>query len=187
MISKEVFFFEHVGVPQFVVPLPYCRPGESSDRMLVPHGTRSRLLFLLLNLLGLLVWFIHLNFLSSQALGSDSPKKPTIRRSNDVPNCGFVGDSDIYSIGIRLGYYTQAVSLWFANTFVVGQAPILRSVNGLFFALSIGLIWLSRDPYNIFAIEAWLLVQLLTATWVIGVLDLSQGLVGNTKGLILCE
>lgn len=60
--------------------------------MLVPHGTRSRLLFLLLDLLGLLVRFIHLNFFSSQALGSDSQKKPTIRRSNDVPNCGFVGD-----------------------------------------------------------------------------------------------
>lgn len=70
------------------------------------------------------------------------------------------------------------MSVWFANTFAVGQAPILRSVNGLFlFALSIGLIWLSRDPYNIFAITTikdWLLVQLLTATCVFGVLDKSR-------------
>lgn len=37
-----------VGVPQVDVPLPWL--GESGDRMLVPHGTRSSLLFLLLNI-----------------------------------------------------------------------------------------------------------------------------------------
>ncbi|KAL8701228.1 MAG: hypothetical protein Q9201_005026 [Fulgogasparrea decipioides] len=95
-----------------------------------------------------------------------------VRRSNGNERCGFTGDSDIYGIGIRIGYYTQAIAVWFANCFVVSQASVLRSVNSLFtFALFVGLVWLSRDPPSVYAIEPWILNQLLTATWYIGVLD----------------
>ncbi|KAL8967097.1 MAG: hypothetical protein Q9183_003070, partial [Haloplaca sp. 2 TL-2023] len=90
-------------------------------------------------------------------------------------SCGFVGDSDIYGIGIRIGYYSQAIAVWFANFFVFAQASALQSINGLFvFALVVGLIWLSRKPADIFAVEAWLLMQLLTATHYIGVIDHSR-------------
>lgn len=98
-----------------------------------------------------------------------------IRRTNGGQTCGFMGDSDIYGLGIRIGYYTQAIAVWFANFFVVSQASILRSINRLFaFALVVGLVWLSHDPRKVFAIEAWLLNQLLTSTWYIGVVEQSR-------------
>lgn len=75
-----------VSVPQVDVPLPWL--AESGDRMLVPHGTRSHLLFLLLNLLGLPTRFMHRNSFLSQPLSSDSPEEPTFRRSNDVRDRG---------------------------------------------------------------------------------------------------
>ena len=104
-----------------------------------------------------------------------APTSHIARRRNGAQSCGFVGDSDIYGIGIRIGYYSQAIAVWFANFFVFGQASALRSINGLFvFALVVGLIWLSRKPADIFAIEAWLLTQLLTATHYIGVIDHSR-------------
>ncbi|KAL8690841.1 MAG: hypothetical protein Q9218_003806 [Villophora microphyllina] len=97
------------------------------------------------------------------------------RRSDKNMKCGFTGDADIYGIGIRIGYYTQAVSVWFANYFVASQSPTLRSVNALFmFALLIGLIWFSRVPSDVFAVEAWLLNQLLAATWFVGVVNDSR-------------
>ena len=89
--------------------------------------------------------------------------------------CGFSGNSDLYGIGIRLGYYTQAISVWFANYFVLGEAKVLRSVNLLFLvALFIALAWLSRQPEQTHAIEVFLLLRLLFATWYVGVLDRSR-------------
>lgn len=92
------------------------------------------------------------------------------------PNtCGFTGNSDLYGIGIRLGYYTQALSVWFANYFVLSEAKVLRSVNLLFLvALFIALAWLSHQPQQTYAIEVFLLLRLLFATWYVGVLDRSR-------------
>ncbi|KAL8872391.1 MAG: hypothetical protein Q9174_001970 [Haloplaca sp. 1 TL-2023] len=103
------------------------------------------------------------------------PMKAPWAKRDGAQSCGFAGDSDIYGIGIRIGYYSQAIAVWLANFFVFGQAANLRSINGLFvFALVVGLIWLSRKPADIFAIEAWLLTQLLIATHYIGVIDHSR-------------
>lgn len=89
--------------------------------------------------------------------------------------CGFTGNSDLYGIGIRLGYYTQAISVWFANYFVLSEAKVLRSVNLLFLvALFIALAWLSHQPQQTYAIEVFLLLRLLFATWYVGVLDRSR-------------
>ena len=110
-----------------------------------------------------------------------------IQRSISLPNsqpngtqtrpnsCGFTGNSDLYGIGIRLGYYTQALSVWFANYFVLSEAKVLRSVNLLFLvALFIALVWLSHQPQQTYAIEVFLLLRLLFATWYVGVLDRSR-------------
>ena len=87
-------------------------------------------------------------------------------------DCGFKGNSDIYGIGIRIGYYTQTLSTWFANYFVLSEAKSLRPTNLLFFlAVFVGLIWLSHQSPNTFAIEAFLLLQLLFATWYTGILN----------------
>lgn len=89
--------------------------------------------------------------------------------------CGFAGNSDIYGVGIRIGYYTQALSVWVANYFVLGEAKILRSTNLLFMiAVLIGLFALSRKSPNAYAIEAFLLLQLSFATFYIGVVDWSR-------------
>ena len=89
--------------------------------------------------------------------------------------CGFVGDSDVPGIGIRIGYYTQALSVWFANYFILSEAKALRSINLLFLvALFIGLVWLSHRPEGTHAIEVFLLLRLLFATWYVGVLDRSK-------------
>ena len=68
---------------------------------------------------------------------------------NRTEQCGFQGNSDIYGIRIRMGYYTQALSLWFSKYFVLSESKVLRSVNLLFtIALFIGLAWLSHTPSN---------------------------------------
>lgn len=89
--------------------------------------------------------------------------------------CGFDGNPDIYGAGIRIGYYTQILSVWIANYFVLTESKSLRSVNILFMlALFIGAAWQSRRPSRIYAIEAFLLIELLSATWYIGVLEKSR-------------
>ena len=90
-------------------------------------------------------------------------------------SCGFSGNPDIYGPGIRIGYYTQILSVWIANYFVLSESKSLRAVNILFMlALFVGLAWQSRRPSRIHAIEAFLLIQLLCATWYIGVLEKSR-------------
>ena len=98
--------------------------------------------------------------------------RSTAENPQQPPICGFKGNNDIYGIGIRIGYYTQAISVWFANYFVLSEAKNLRPTNLLFlFAMFIGLIWLSHQESEAYAIEAFLLLQLLFATWYIGVLN----------------
>lgn len=97
------------------------------------------------------------------------------RETLNVDQCGLNGDNDLYGIGIRVGYYTQAVAVWFANFFVLEETRMLRAVNTLFmFAMMIGLVWFSHAPSKVFAIEAFLLIQLLSATWYVGLLDKSR-------------
>lgn len=89
--------------------------------------------------------------------------------------CGFDGNPDIYGAGIRIGYYSQILSVWIANYFVLSKSKLLRSINILWMlALFIVIAWQSRHPSRIYAIEAFLLIQLLCATWFIGVLEKSR-------------
>ena len=75
-------------------------------------------------------------------------------------DCGFQVDSDIYGIGICIGYYAQAFSLRFANYFVLGEAEYLGGINSTFvFALGIAGSIYAYDARNIYAIEVFLLLQ----------------------------
>lgn len=109
---------------------------------------------------------------------NNKPGSPHIRSITNhevaprTASCGFTGNPDLYGIGIRIGYYTQALSVWIANYFVLSESKSLRSVNLLFMlALFIGLIWLSHRPSEVYAVEAYLLSHLLVVTWSVGVFD----------------
>lgn len=120
---------------------------------------------------------LRLNGCSSLAIENGlSLSEPQVDGTQTGPSkCGFSGNSDLYGIGIRLGYYTQALSVWFANYFVFREARELRSVNLLFLvALFIALIWLSHQSQQTYAIEIFLLLRLLFATWYVSVLDRSR-------------
>ena len=100
---------------------------------------------------------------------------PSFYNNTQTINCGFTGNSDVLRVGIRIGYYTQALSVWFANYFILSEANALRSINLLFLvALFIGLVWLSHRPEGTHAIGVFLLLRLLFATWYVGVLDRSK-------------
>lgn len=89
--------------------------------------------------------------------------------------CGFAGNPDVYGIGIRIGYYTQALAVWFANYFHFREAKVLRSVNNLFLiALTIvGLIYFN-NARDVYAVEAFLLLYLGITIAVISMLDSSR-------------
>ena len=89
--------------------------------------------------------------------------------------CGFDGNTDLYGVGIRVGYYTQAMAVAFANFFVLRESKALRPANTLFMlAMAIGLLWISRVPSQVYAVEAFMLLQIILATWFVGVKDVSR-------------
>lgn len=89
--------------------------------------------------------------------------------------CGFAGNADVYGIGIRIGYYTQALAAWYACFFHFREAQVLRDVNKLFlFALVVvGLIYVAsaRETY---AVEAFLLLQIGMVIALISIMDTSR-------------
>lgn len=89
--------------------------------------------------------------------------------------CGFAGNADIFGVGIRIGYYTQALAVWFASYFHCREARNLRSVNNLFLiALAIvGLIFV-YDARRNYAVEAFLLLYIGITTAVISIPDSSR-------------
>lgn len=124
-----------------------------------------------------LFFLLRLNHCSSLAIerSTSLPESQPNGTQTSPNHCGFTGNPDLYGIGIRLGYYTQALSVWFANYFVLVEAKVLRSVNLLFLvALFIALAWLSHQSQQTYAIEVFLLLRLLFATWYVGVLDRSR-------------
>lgn len=99
----------------------------------------------------------------------------TIRQESAPEPCGFVGSSDIYGIGIRIGYYAQSISIWFANFFVLREAKSLRAINTLFmFAMFIGLIFMSATPSQTYGVEAYIMIQIIFVVWYVGTLDVSK-------------
>lgn len=82
---------------------------------------------------------------------------------------GFDGNPDLYGIGIRLGYYTQALSLWIANWLVPHEAPFLQTTSTLFMiALFLGICFLSWKPDGCYGVEVFLLMHISYATARIG-------------------
>ena len=92
-----------------------------------------------------------------------------------MEQCGFAGNADVYGIGIRIGYYTQALAAWYASFFHFREAQILRDVNKLFlFALVVvGLIY-SANARETYAVEAFLLLQIGMVIGLISIMDTSR-------------
>lgn len=86
--------------------------------------------------------------------------------------CGFAGNADIYGIGIRIGYYTQALAVWFAGFFHFREAQVLQETNKIFlFALVVaGLIYVSKAQTT-YAVEAFLLLQIGLVVGLLSVMD----------------
>ena len=98
----------------------------------------------------------------TSALQPSSPYLQFQRRSNatQIPY-GFDGNPDTYGVGIRLGYYTQVLSVWAANLWVPREAHFLHSVNILFvIAIIFGIGYLFCDPANIYAVKPYMLLQI---------------------------
>ena len=86
--------------------------------------------------------------------------------------CGFAGNADIYGIGIRIGYYTQALAIWFANFFYYREAQVLRAVNNLFlFALLIAGSVYAAHAQEVYAVESFLLLQIGMVISFVGVMQ----------------
>lgn len=79
----------------------------------------------------------------------------------DYSKHGFQGNPDIYGIGIRVGYYTQAASLWVANLFAPQEAPFLQRLAQLFtISMLVGICQLSTQRLTTHSVEPFLLMQI---------------------------
>jgi hypothetical protein len=84
--------------------------------------------------------------------------------------CGFEGNNDIYGIGIRIGIYSQILAVWFANYFLFSEAHVLRDRVSIFsVALLIVTLIYSAHPSDVYAIEAFVLLQILAWSCMMGV------------------
>lgn len=76
--------------------------------------------------------------------------------------CGFVGNSDAYGLGIRLGIYFQWIASWIANQLSPEIAAELNDVNCIFLiAIFISGIVLSATPSNAYVVEILILLFIL--------------------------
>jgi hypothetical protein len=100
---------------------------------------------------------------------SSSQSSPLIP-TPDTPQCGFVGNNDIYGIGIRIGIYAQILAVWFANYFLFSEAQILRDAVSVFSVaiLVVSLIF-AADPSDVYAVEGFILLQILAWSCMMGV------------------
>ena len=90
-------------------------------------------------------------------------------------SCGFQGNADIYGIGIRIGYYTQALAVWFSNYFHYGEAKGLRAVNNIFLlALLVAATIYFADARSTYVIEAFLMLQIGLVIGLVGITELSR-------------
>lgn len=88
----------------------------------------------------------------------------------DFSKHGFQGNPDLYGIGIRVGYYTQAASLWVANLFAPRAAPFLQTVTQLFIiSIIVGICQLSADRTSTHAVEPFMLMQIAYNTSFMGI------------------
>jgi hypothetical protein len=91
-------------------------------------------------------------------------------RSTSDPQCGFEGNNDIYGIGIRIGVYAQILAVWFANYFLFSEAQVLRDSVSIFsVALLIVALLYAASPQDVFAVEGFVLLQILAWSCIMGV------------------
>ena len=90
-------------------------------------------------------------------------------------DCGFAGNSDVFGIGIRFGYYSQVIAVWFSNYFLGHEAGSLRAVNNLFLIalITAGFIYFVNAP-NTQVIEAFLLLQIGLVTGLVGITEATR-------------
>jgi hypothetical protein len=82
-------------------------------------------------------------------------------RSNET-SCGFEGNNDIYGIGIRIGIYSQILAVWFANYFLSSEAQALRDSVSIFgLAVLVVSLLFAIHPQNVFAVEGFIMLQIL--------------------------
>ena len=92
-----------------------------------------------------------------------------------MASCGFQDSSDIYGIGTRIGYYTQAVAVWFSNFFFFREAKALRAVNKIFlFALMIAGFIYFINARKTYVIEAFLMLQVGIIIGLVGITERSR-------------
>lgn len=103
---------------------------------------------------------------------------PRGQKKQDI--CGFVGNSDIYGLGVRMGYYFQSFAVWWAGYFVHHEVKYLRSTNILFFfVMSTALILTCNIPTETHSIEIFLLLQLIFTVWLVGAKENSKWIETN--------
>lgn len=90
-------------------------------------------------------------------------------------SCGFVGNADIYGIGIRIGYYAQAVAVWFSNYFLYREAKSLRATNNLFLlALTVAATIYFANAPTTHVIEAFLMLEIGVVIGLVGITERSR-------------
>lgn len=89
--------------------------------------------------------------------------------------CGFAGNSDIFGIGIRIGYYTQILAVWFSNYFYFREAKVLRSTNNLFLLalIIVGFIYFI-NAQSTYVVHAFLLLQIGIVLGLVGITETSR-------------
>ncbi|KAF1995367.1 hypothetical protein P154DRAFT_526409 [Amniculicola lignicola CBS 123094] len=84
--------------------------------------------------------------------------------------CGLTGNNDIYGIGIRIGIYSQILAVWFANYFLRSEIQVLRDTVTIFsVALLVTSIIYASSPSSVFSVEAFILLQILAWSCIMGV------------------
>jgi len=100
---------------------------------------------------------------------SSSPSNILAHATAD-PTCGFEGNNDIYGIGIRIGIYAQILAVWFANYFLLSEAQVLRDSVSIFsVAILIVTLIYASNPGDVYAVEAFVLLQILAWSCITGV------------------
>jgi hypothetical protein len=94
----------------------------------------------------------------------------------DMAQLGFGGDNDLYGLGlsprkainspsdeilgIRIGYYTAALSIWIGNLWAPCEIYFLRHVTIVFLvAILVGVSVLSMNPSTTHAVEPFMLMH----------------------------
>lgn len=90
-------------------------------------------------------------------------------------DCGFAGNSDIFGIGIRIGYYTQILAVWFSNYFYFREAKALRAVNNLFLLALIVVGFISFiNARSTYVVHAFLLLQIGIVIGLVGITETAR-------------